>query len=247
MELTIHFAGLCAFSPVEYAIPGGTISGFRVTMVPGHNNHRPVLTVPLADKNKAINLARTTWRPDLISYTTQRNVLGATSLVQVATWYLDGLTLELDVAPDTVNGKADAFPFAKYHKSSTTLPPADVIAAHPATAIFEITEGKLSSPKGNQFKVHQQDTKKYLGTENVAPSVRLKTSATIVRRDKFRVISFMDGAEAIVSNLAPVASSDNAHFHHYYDVMSLGGADKPVYIANSHDPFYDCVPPGTTP
>lgn len=248
MGIKVYFAGLCAFSKMDMPVGNKTYQGFRVMMVPGHNDHRPVLTAAFPDKTKGIDLTKTTWQPDLISYATRPGATKSPFVVQVATWYLDALTVQFDGTPTAdVGNSASTFQFVDYHSTATTLAPEEVIAKYPTTSIFEITQGKLTSVDANQFKVVDANgSDKQPTPVNLAPEVILETDFLVLRRDRYRVIHFKDGADAIVSNLAAVASTNNSHFHHYYDSIDLKGGTK-VKIVNSVDPFYDCVPPGSTP
>ena len=254
MPLTIKFKGLCAFCGPDKS------EHYSVVMVPGHSDHRPVLAASIIEKSKPIDPATTTWKPDEAIASEGFDSGGNPYTVVTLLWYLDSTTVEMVGSTGKVGWLSPnaVIRFEPFHTSVSRRSIGDVIKDHPATAVFDITEGTLTTPSAQRFDLKQngkfakacKDTAgNLIDCEDVAraSAVTLTTANLVLQRDRHRKITFVDGACVTVSNLSARPTGNATHFHHYSDIVDVPSTDDRIAAIGKFPPFYDCVPPTGMP
>jgi hypothetical protein len=253
VALTIKLSGLCS---LEKTSNGGT-QGYRAVMVPGHGEHRPVMTLTILEGENPLDLSKTTWLPDYVNFVEVPDGMGGTALVQTAVWQLQGVAASTTgLGKVELTNPASVFDFVNkgQHKNPSRRSLDTIIKTFPATSIFQITEGTLTGIDTAKFNILRKDGSEVAKDVSLAQTLSLVTSNLVIERDAHHQIVFQNdpatGKEPLVhvTNFAPIRSTTGvSHFHHYYDIVEIASGEQKLHLINSHPPFFDCVPPTEGP
>lgn len=223
-------------------------------LLPGHDDHMASLVI----RGDFLDVENTSWTPTTIGLIQEQDTTGAWVPRQVGVWSLHGEDVRVVDAgaagkPAWANQER-MFRFGVEHPNSTTLSKQDIIDRNARVGIvtlvgsqsllqpsmptandnFSITKGGVTKTQALSRFVHWTPGQNTLPTitNTLGDEIRFNTSAGSLN------------AWACVSNVAPVPTGEGlAHFHHYYDGVTLAPGDQQIELGQLLFPIWDCSPP----